>query len=816
MEAVPLRRKRDQLQAISRRTSGQDRELAAVVQRLATIDNQVQEGWLTFLGTSDIAAVEIKDASELPHYRGDHIRELGVRPVACLLSSDAHTASEVASDKRTYLRLGGLSFSEVTAALSDPETRIRLQAEDHSGRGIIRGIRFSNTAGSDGRGFFRDVSFGFSENLTCIIGPRGSGKSALIEALRFALELELRGGADTKKDAEKRREATLGNTDVHVVLEPPSIRPVAIAAALGASRLVRDLDGDGASLTDTFARAFPIDVYGWSEVEQLGRDTKAQRDLLDGADTNVHALTNKIIEAQQALTNNRNGAVASIQTYNALKKATENLQVLRHQMAEMDKPELIAVLKEVDAARERVRNVDRIATELRTAVAPIARAQAEARSELGRTLGEWVGHLHDALEAPELVPESLRSVDFGQLVTRLVTAVSDGEQAVVAISARLSAARSEAGKQVEAAEQQVTAALASAFASDIEDGKTSIEELEATAAKRSELRERILALSEQETKLQAEKERLKSILRVRREELEPAFVNAQRELSRFRAERAATITAGLTEFASAAPVEVSLVELGDRTAFEKKLYDPESGTGYLSSSGIHAFKAREIAHKLASRLLPWDFAYAIRKGETETIHETFASDREGDPATDTAKLLAHLSPRAAAGQSYDPERLGRLLAIGEVAVDDKPVIKLDGTPIEDLSPGQRCTALLPIILSGGDWPVIIDQPEDNLDNSMVFSVVVDVLRKLKDRRQVIVATHNPNIPVSGDAEQVIVLNAEGRSQGLLVHHGAIDRHYIIENVKQIMEGGEEAFKLRARKYGFDLRENAAHSSRAIA
>ncbi len=72
--------------------------------------------------------------------------------------------------------------------------------------------------------------------------------------------------------------------------------------------------------------------------------------------------------------------------------------------------------------------------------------------------------------------------------------------------------------------------------------------------------------------------------------------------------------------------------------------------------------------------------------------------------------------------------------------------------------GQRSSAMLPLIALVEDAPLIVDQPEDNLDNRLVGRMLVDILANLKEKRQIIVATHNPNIVVSGDAEQVIVLD----------------------------------------------------------
>lgn len=78
-----------------------------------------------------------------------------------------------------------------------------------------------------------------------------------------------------------------------------------------------------------------------------------------------------------------------------------------------------------------------------------------------------------------------------------------------------------------------------------------------------------------------------------------------------------------------------------------------------------------------------------------------------------------------------------------------------------LSTGQKCNTILPILLLDSDNPLSIDQPEDNVDNSFVFDSVVKNVRQVKRRRQLIFVTHNPNIPVLGGAEKVVVLDSNG-------------------------------------------------------
>jgi DNA repair ATPase RecN len=80
-------------------------------------------------------------------------------------------------------------------------------------------------------------------------------------------------------------------------------------------------------------------------------------------------------------------------------------------------------------------------------------------------------------------------------------------------------------------------------------------------------------------------------------------------------------------------------------------------------------------------------------------------------------------------------------------------------------------------------------------------VLVDILAALKEHRQIIVCTHNPNIVVSGDAEQVIALQAESDREGKLDITGSIDSQDIVRTVVELMEGGREAFRMRRERYG---------------
>jgi ABC-type cobalamin/Fe3+-siderophores transport system ATPase subunit len=118
-----------------------------------------------------------------------------------------------------------------------------------------------------------------------------------------------------------------------------------------------------------------------------------------------------------------------------------------------------------------------------------------------------------------------------------------------------------------------------------------------------------------------------------------------------------------------------------------------------------------------------------------------------------------------------------------------------------LSDGQRNTAALALLLAQEGGPLVIDQPEDELDSNFVFRELIPMLRKVKSNRQIIMATHNANLPVNGDAEFVYAFEANN-NQGVAISHGGLDREDVTKAVLDIMEGTEEAFRRRREKYNF--------------
>lgn len=131
----------------------------------------------------------------------------------------------------------------------------------------------------------------------------------------------------------------------------------------------------------------------------------------------------------------------------------------------------------------------------------------------------------------------------------------------------------------------------------------------------------------------------------------------------------------------------------------------------------------------------------------------------------------------------------------------KAVAKLNGKPTEILSIGQRGTLLLKVYLatSTAKQVFIIDQPEDNLDNNFIMNELVPLIRRAKQSRQIIMSTHNANLVVNADSEQIIVARLEQYKNYL---SGSIENPIINQYIRDILEGGEDAFRQREKKYMF--------------
>lgn len=134
-----------------------------------------------------------------------------------------------------------------------------------------------------------------------------------------------------------------------------------------------------------------------------------------------------------------------------------------------------------------------------------------------------------------------------------------------------------------------------------------------------------------------------------------------------------------------------------------------------------------------------------------------------------------------------------------IEIEYKPAGSKVFKSLKNASAGQRTSAILTFILSDGNTPLILDQPEDDLDNHLIYDLVVDRLKKCKENRQIIVVTHNANIPVNGDAELIIAMDSNSKYVKIF-KSGGIEEDELRDEICTVMEGGEMAFSMRANRY----------------
>lgn len=182
---------------------------------------------------------------------------------------------------------------------------------------------------------------------------------------------------------------------------------------------------------------------------------------------------------------------------------------------------------------------------------------------------------------------------------------------------------------------------------------------------------------------------------------------------------------------------------------------------------------------------------AALKSSLLAIH---ANDTTAVAAAKDRRFVSHI-------QELTPEQVDRIRCwFPDDSLDVRYSLKDSESfkPVEQGSPGQKTAALLAFILSYGSEPLVLDQPEDDLDNHLIYNLIVTQLREIKQKRQILIVTHNANIVVNGDAENVIALDVRS-GQTRIVTQGGLQEPSIRDEICRVMEGGKEAFDQRYKR-----------------
>ena len=609
-------------------------------------------------------------------------------------------------------------------------------------------------------GFLPGVNVNIPPGLTCIIGPRGSGKSTLVEALRFAVC----GTSAAPKGSVDLIQANLaGGALVTITAHAEGSSRYTIKRGLKQQPVLLTSDGRTISTVDLDRGTFlPLDAYSSLEIEAIADEVLGQkrRNLLDElCSERMRTIHQSLAESARALDANADGIRTAQRTIQDLTEQTEELGDVRAHLsalAPLDREptaDFVRLSRQQQLNQREIAKLDTADRDLRTLVQTLDQLRRDAQLAFKARLAERQSANADILRRyDDLLAASLGPV----------------EEHVSAISGQIRGAQ---GTVAQA--RQSVAQAHSSHASEL----AKLTALNQAASEHARVR---AALEQQVVKLQALEEQrsevnveLKTLLE-RRKSLKTTHILMRDQISAMREDVASELQREAGE-----RVRIRIMRNADHLAYQQMLVDALRGARVRNHDEIIA---------TLMQLRPEQLAQLIQANDCDSFEEltAFGSER-------SRKILD------AFRESVDP------LALEVITIEDKIGIELNvssaGKPnfrdASDLSRGQKCTALLPILLARRDSPLLIDQPEDNLDNHFIFETVVNVVQRLKKRRQMIFITHNANIPVLAEAELVLVMNSDGRV-GVVEKSGTVDE--CREQIIDLLEGGREAFELRSKRY----------------
>ncbi|NLG84491.1 MAG: hypothetical protein GX493_07800 [Firmicutes bacterium] len=699
----------------------------------------------------------------------------------------------------TWLKMEIPDVEGIRLALLDPESRLRRKADGPPGQSYprIERLRIRRTD------FFEEVEIPFSACLTTLIGGRGAGKSTVIEYLRYTLGRE-RGedfGRTTSEEMQKI------HSDVMEILQEKNMRDFGqtkgtllpdfeleadivvaerryrVRRTRAGIEIVRDPGESSEEKVPLDVRTLIIPrIFSQGQIAAIAKDPRSQRAELDA-----------LIERERL-----------IQNQQARREVVERIQRLQAERSRL---------------KERQKTLPARETELRMVNDQIAFLEQEGRQDILTRFEsfererQWLDTVFNQIETQVAFLEQ-QAVDTENMAKGLpqIPAHTPSSLWLNQVSARV---RERLNQTIQALRTQ-----AEALRQLVEVIKTEcITEWQANydharqeyEVLRQEMQERGVDFSQHEkllhqrTELEREVQSLRSIAQ-EIEQVEQKICDARSELIRLHEERLALRReqAKVLEDLDA-DVRLEVIPFGDRGDFESRREEWFGGAG---------LQERDWAILVG-------YVFATNEGIPERItalvkalrRDIEATEQQGYPLTVTesavAKLLRGDNDSGLTGYFFRAlarrERI-RLDELEYFLPEDAVEAWVRGPegefkPLITGSVGQRSTAILSLLLSAGKEPLIIDQPEADLDNRYIYEVVVNLLRQRKFSRQIIVATHNSIIPVNGDAELIVALGVEDR-MGKLLGVGSIDQAEIKDLVTVIMEGSAEAFRLRRERYGF--------------
>lgn len=706
--------------------------------------------------------------------------------------SDPHRYEAIGS-RYTWLKMEVPDVEGIRLALLDPESRLRRMADGPPGRAYPRleRLRVRRTD------FFEDIEVPLNPCLTTLIGGRGTGKSTVIEYVRHALDRARREDLPDDEPSNVReavesvlslkRERDFGHTkgtllpDYEITADlVVSERRYRVHRSGSGIEVVPDPDQPGAQLAALDVRSLVVPrILSQRQIARIARDPASQRSELDAL---IDADRLREVEARrrsltETLTQFQATRARLTEQGAKLPAAETELQKVRDQIAFLEGAGRKEVLARFDSfERERRwledtgKEIDLLASRLDDEAAATESTDAGVGAPPhGTPIMDWLGSVANRVRTSRQTAAAALREQARAL--RALRATLAAEQAD-----RWQAAYDEARSAYNALRQEMTARGVD-------------------FAQHEKLLQRRAQLERELASLQRTGQELEEIARKLRE-TRSQLVEAHEERLAARRERARALEE------MDADVRLDVQAFRDREDFESRRETWFGGAGLQERDWTvvcdHVFApSGEVPDRIRALVeaMRADVQTTAVRGAPLVSHESQVAALVA-PNQLTRNFFNALARR-------DRVRLDEMERFFPEDLVVARVRAADGSfkTIETGSVGEKSTAILSLLLSAGDQPIIIDQPEDDLDNQYVYNVVVGLLRRRKFSRQVIIATHNANIPVNGDAELIVALGVKDQL-GVVLGAGSIDRPRVKDLVSVIMEGSPEAFRLRRERYGY--------------
>jgi ABC-type lipoprotein export system ATPase subunit len=711
------------------------------------------------------------------------------RQPAWIMSSDAKSIRKENGQPKpnsigyrySWIKMSKPSIESLRQAFLDHESRIILPTDVSSDKhpnvknqpGVIKSIEIS------GAPFLDDQTIHFSPNLNCIIGGRGSGKSSLLEYLRIMFSRDKDDTIDgSTKIKIERIKKTL--SEQNVVLKCKWIKggvEDSIEWKAGSPQVNR------ADMADpqTFFNGLSLSFYSQQQLNHLTdlRGTNEDKTVSGG----LYKLIDGFSESEFKKLSDREHKIKlqlndSFNASQKLKSLKQDRQKIQQELAELTRQ-----------AKAR--------TDIQDELSKHQQLKEEERF-LKQLSDDTKGNLKEIRSIIDTAKEKEYSFDkdVSQNKQFIESYTNDFESAREELFDGINGAISSFVKKIKSLQESDSRwqDLQERFKHADTHFKTECErigiepddilQLQKAEDLSQEKQNEIEALNKEITPVTESAEKLKPLLK----ELQ-AIWKLQFEERRKAAEKANT--AARMKGYDRSFVEVTVKYQQDIVDF-MKLWNgvsPEDKRTRLGKNWEEIGKSFYEEYSKTEGLTPHDFLdFELIFQETE--NETLTRH--------SSEIQEFFEEKPELKQKLEITRVKDKLDMILFRSDGSEAGRISNGSLSD---GQRNTAALALLLSQDGGPIIIDQPEDELDSNFVFKELIPMIRNVKTKRQLIIATHNANLPVNGDAELVYAFEAkDGKGKPLAV--GGLDQPEVTKAVLDIMEGTEEAFRKRREKYHF--------------